>query len=348
MTRPGIGKSCLCFRLAYPGLDNYVENHPSLFALHEFESLEINNSHFLYWGSPLKSYPIKGGEVSVRCHIIEQSVFYQDDTSFPFNHASKPDRVENYIKRITGPIESRGKVSYYSRDDLSLEETASHSKQYYPKGITKISRGFVVVFDVSLSGTDLEKQCKRLEPILQYLAKHKKRFIIAVTKRDRYIESSLEKAYELRTNYRALLVECSSSENLNTEEVLRVLARMVLRTKVSGLSDHIVKYHHAAQHALIDRGAAKRSFVAFMQTKVLDCSERLPSIQLAEEYQECVRCIGADTTGCVFALYVLELYNKKVDNFAGAKEHPDMRQEFLEDFIDHRSDLSDYKSAMQR
>lgn len=344
-TRPGVGKSCMCFRLAYPGFDSFVETHPSLFALHEFESPVINNNHFLYWGSPLKSFPVRGGDVSVRFHIIEQTVFYQDITSLPFNHAiTRPDQVESYIKRIVGPMESKGKVSYYSRDGLAID----YEKKAYPHGITRIPRGFVVTFDVSLLGKDLEMQCMRVEPILQYFIKHKKKFIIAVTKRDCYSMPALEKAYELRKKYRTHLVECSASEDLNTEEVLRILAQIILSKKVSGLSDQVIHYHDAAQHSLIQRGAAKRSFKSYVQKKVQNCDERLSTVQLTEEYKECARWIGAHKTGCIFAQYVLELYNIKVDNYAGAKDNPEMRQEFLDDFVDQRSDIRDYRSYLRR
>ena len=348
-TRPGVGKSCLCFRLAYPGYDNYVNSHPSVFALHEFEGHVINCNHFLYWGSRLKSYPVKGREVSVQFHIIEQTVVYHDVTSLPFNHiTTKPNQVGNYIKRIIGPIESRGKMSYCSRDELAFAEHSGYKEQMYPQGITKIPRGFVVVFDVSLSGSDLEAQCNRLEPILQYLSKHKKKFIIAVTKRDCYVKSSLEKAYELQKNFRTHLVECSSSEDLNTEEVLRILARLILSKKVSGLSDHVVHYHDAAKYSLTKRGAARLSFLSFLKKKVLDCNEKLPSIQLTEEYEKCVQYIGVHMTGGVFAHHVLELYNLKVDSYVGVKENPHLRQEYLEDFSCQRSDLTNWLPALRK
>ena len=47
----GIGKSCLCYRFVHPGIDDYIDEHQSLLALHEFENAVINNVHFLYWGS---------------------------------------------------------------------------------------------------------------------------------------------------------------------------------------------------------------------------------------------------------------------------------------------------------
>jgi len=349
-TRPGVGKSCLCFRLAYPDYDDFVDVHPSLFALHEFESRTINSSHFIYWGSPVKLFPIKGGDCRVKFHLIEQTVFYQDVTSLPFNHSvTKPDHVDNYTKRIVGPIESTGKVSYHSRDAITTGMPGGLASMRYPQGITRVPRGFIVVFDVSMTGKALDMQCKRVEPLLAYLNKHKKKFVIVVTKRDKYSMPSLERAYELRKKYRTHLVESSSLEDLNTEEVFRVLALTVLTKKTSGLSDQVMRYHDAAQHVLLRRTTAKSSFKAYVRKKVMNYDERLSSVQLSEEFKACTRWIGGHRTGCIFALHVLELYNAKVEeSYAGVKEDPDMHSEYLEDFVDQRVDIVAFKVEMKR
>ena len=97
-THSGVGKSCLCYRFVYPGFDDYVDDHQSILALHEFESSAINWDHFLYWGSVFKHFPIKGSKSSshaiIQVHVIEQTVFYQDETSQPFPNCG------NYRKRI--------------------------------------------------------------------------------------------------------------------------------------------------------------------------------------------------------------------------------------------------------
>ena len=347
-TRVGTGKSCLCFRLANPGFDNYVANHPSVFSQHEFDEDVINHNHFLYWGSPFKSYPVKNAEVGVRWHIIEQTVLYEDISQVPFNYSIKPDRLDNYIKRILGSLESSGKMSYYSRDSMLDGLCCGQKRQDYPQGITKKPRGFVVVFDASLSGNDLAYQCKRLEPILQSLTKHRKKFIIVVTKRDRHSLTSLEKAYELRKRYRTHLVECSSWKDLNIEEVLRILTYVVLNKKVSGLSNKVMHYHDAAQYSLIQTSAAKRSYFTFLSKKVLNSDERLSSVEFADEYKELAQWIGVKKTSSQFAQYVLGLYAKKVAHYAGINENPDMLQEYLQEFVERRSDLSNFRSELLR
>ena len=347
-TRPGVGKSCLCFRLAYPGFDNYIDTHPSLLALHEFEHPVINSSHFLYWGSPVKTFPSssKGGEVSVRFHLLEQTVFYQDITSHPFNSITKPDNIEHYIRRVSGPLACSGKHSYDSRDDIC--STGQYTRFQYPTNLTRKPRGFVVVFDVSLADVDLEMQCRRVEPVLDYLCKAKKKVVIAATKRDCHKLMSLQKAHELHKKFRVPLIETSANDSLNTDEILRVVAKHLLGKKVPGLSDQVQKYDEAARQNLMQRGSAKRAFVSFLKKRITDSSETIATILHSEEYKECVKWIGMEYCGSLFAQHILELYNGKVDLYAGVESNPSMRQEFLEDFVDGRFDLDSHKIKLRR
>ena len=345
-TRPGVGKSCLCFRFGYPGFDSYIDAHPSLLALHEFEHPVINSSHFLYWGSPVKTFPGKGGEVSVRFHLLEQTVFYQDVTSQPFNSVTRPDNVDHYIRRVIGPIESPGKHSYYSRDDIC--SMGRYTRFQYPTNLTKKPRGFVVVFDVSLADKELEMQCRRVEPLLEYLCKAKKKVVLAVTKRDCHKLMSLQKAHELHKKYKVSLIETSANDNLNVDEVFRVLVKQILGKKVSGLADQIQKYDEAARHNLIERGSAKRSFTSFLKKRITDSSDTVVTISYSEEYKTCTKVIGFEQCSRLFAQHVLELYNTKVDSYAGVEENPTMRQEFLEDFVDSRYDLDKHKPELRR
>lgn len=346
-TRPGVGKSCLCFRFSYPGHDNYIKCHPSLLALHEFENPVVNHNHFIYWGSPLKAFPVKGGEVRVRFHVIEQTVFYQDITSLPFNIITCPDNLDHYCRRIGGPIESPGKHSYYSRDDIV--STENYVKLQYPQNMTRVARGYVVAFDVSLMGEDFDMQCKRAEHVLNYLSKQKKKFVIAATKRDACKSQTpgLEKVYELQKKYHTIVVETSAHDDLNVNEVFRILAHRLLSKKIQGLSDKVQHYNEAAQQKLLQRGSAKRSFLSFVKKRIQDCDERLPSVQSTEEYKECAMWIGAQQTGRIFAQNAIELYNVKIDRYAGIQENVEMRQEFLEDFVDQRSDLTPYKMDLR-
>jgi len=197
----GIGKSCLCYRFMHPGHDDYIDEHSSLLALHEFENPVINSVHFLYWGSTTKRYSIHGGlkEQRIQFHVIEHTVFYQDVTSHPFKTLTKPDSLEYYIRRATTHIESPGKISYKSRDTISLRH--EYVWQTYPSGISGLPRGFIVVIDVSQNGTDFAKQIVRAERIMEYLLKHRRKFVIVATKRDVFNPASMSRVQHLKKKY---------------------------------------------------------------------------------------------------------------------------------------------------
>ena len=342
----GIGKSCLCYRFIHPGFDDYIEEHQSLLALHEFENAVFNNVHFIYWGSVVKKFPMKNSEkyAPVKFHVIEQTVFYQDVTSQPFTIITKPDSLDHYIKRITGPIESSGKLSYKSRND-----TDGYSrKQQYPSGLSRLARGFMVVLDVSTSDNEFEVQLKRAEQLLDHLMKHKRKYMIVAAKRDNYDLDSLERAHELKRKYRTQLVETSANGNLNVHDAFRILACKTLHKKPHGLSDMVPTYEDAAHHILKAKGHVKRSFQTFLTKRITDSDDRLFSVAGSEEYNDCKMLIGKFETDRLFAVHVLELHNEKISLYAGVSENPDMRQEFLEEFVERRADLTGYSQYLKK
>jgi GTPase SAR1 family protein len=344
-TRPGVGKSCLCFRFSYPGFDRYIDSHPSVLALHEFTSPVINNTHFLYWGSPTKVYQSKGGEIRVRYHILEQTVFYQDITSRPFNALTHPDEVNYYLKRIVGSIESSGKHSYYSRDEIESSET--YKKLQYPPNMSKQMRGYIVVFDISLPETELEMQLKRVMPILEFFTKTKRRFVIAATKRDSYKIMSLEKLRELHRKFHVPLIETSARENLNVDEVFRMLAKQVLGKRAQGLTDQVQSYDEAARFNLHSRGAAKRAFLSYLKKYITNCDDRLDSVTISDQYKKCAELIGKYSVDSLFVHHQLGLYNVRVDSYAGVMDDTDLRREFLEGFVDSRHDLRPFATELR-
>ena len=340
----GIGKSCLCYRFMYPGFDDYVDDHQSLLALHEFENAVFNNVHFLYWGSVVKRFPMKASEkyTQIQFHVVEQTVFYQDVTSQPFTITTKPDSLDHYIKRITGPIESPGKISYKSRNDTDYSQ-----RQQYPSGLSRLPRGFMVVLDVSLAENDFEIQCERAEQLLEHLMKNKGKYIIVATKRDNYDFASLERAYDLESKYRTQLIETSANGNLNVHDAFRLLACKTLHKKSHGLSDNILTYEDAAHSIVVAKRRAKQNFQTFLSQCITDSNLELASLKGNEIYCECKLLIGRFETNQLFAVHVLKLHNEKISSYAGVLENPDMRQEFLEEFVDQRSDLTAYSQYLK-
>ena len=251
----GIGKSCLCCRFLHPDFEDYTEQHDSLLALHEFTSPVINNVHFLYWGTTDRNLRTKTTDrsVPVRFHIIEQTVFYQDETSLPFSSGTKPDSVNQYAKRITGSIECPGKVSYTSRNDIEIQ---SGQKQQYPARLRRLPRGFMVVIDISLEGENFARQLSRVEQILEHLMKQKQRYMIVATKRDECNVESLEQAQKLKRKYRTFLIETSASKNINVGDAFRLAALKALHKKSQGISDSVPEYEDPTLTSMGDRPRA--------------------------------------------------------------------------------------------
>lgn len=253
--RQGIGKSCLCCRFVHPDFEDYTDQHQSLLALHEFTNPVINNVHFLYWGTMDRDLPTKYTEktLPVKFHIIEQTVFYQDETSQPFSNSTTPDSVDQYTKRITGSIECPGKLSYTSRNDIEIQ---CGQKQQYPARLSRLPRGFMVVIDVSLKGDDFTKQLSRVELILEHLMKQKQKYIIVATKRDECNMESLEQAQKLKRKYRTLLIETSASKNINVGDAFRLIAWKFLNKKAQGVSDTVPDYEDPTAPSVTDRPKA--------------------------------------------------------------------------------------------
>lgn len=345
----GVGKSCVCFRFMHPAYDDYIEQHPSLLALHEFESDVIKSQHSLYWGCTTECYPAKGRDVIIQFHVVEQTVFYQDITSQPFTIVTKPDGVEAYSRRVcasSGDV-SAGKLSYKTRDGISLLDD-DYRRQPFPLSASKLPRGFLVVLDVSQEDEAFDRQLERAEQLLEYLHKHKRKFIIVATKRDYFNPNSLEKLYSVRKKYKTQIIETSSSANLNISNAFRLIAHKVLHKKVQGLSDHVTSYEEAAQMALVQKGAERNSFRNFLRKRVLNPDETISELEYSEQCKTSVKALGKFETEKIYAEHVLEVYNGKVGSYPGVLGDAELRVEFLEDFIDQREDLKMYSHNLKR
>jgi len=58
-----------------------------------------------------------------------------------------------------------------------------------------------VVIDVSQNGTDFAKQIVRAERIMEYLLKHRRKFVIIATKRDVFNPASMSRVQHLKKKY---------------------------------------------------------------------------------------------------------------------------------------------------
>ena len=143
-------------------------------------------------------------------------------------------------------------------------------------------------------------------------------------------------------------METSAHGNLNIADTFRVLAAKVLK-KVPSLSDHATSYEEASFNILAGKSSARRSFTDYLTKKVTTSDDRVSAIKGGEEYKECVRMIGKFETNELFSKRLLRLRNKEVERlYVGVHDNPELRQEFLEEYVEERQDLSAYSSTLKQ
>ena len=336
----GVGKSCLCYRFFHPGVDDYIHDHPSILALHEFQSPAVNSGHFLYWGYTQQTLPGRLGkaERTVEIHVVENTVLYRDETSKPFSSggSGKADNIDAYMKRATGRLESPGKVSYWTRDGISLPDT--YRPQRYPTNAGRMKRGFAVVVDLSIGGLAFDAQLQRVNKICQALKN--KTYVLVATKMENADPESLEKLQQTKKKLHADIVPTSASCNYNVNALFRILTEKVLK----GFVEDIPTFEQAAGNSLAFKTSEKRSFKNFTTKWVHSSTERLEDVERTEQYRACKRAVGKFETDLIFALKLLEVRNREMT--VGVNEDPERRREFLEDFIETHLDLGLYLTQL--
>ena len=337
----GVGKSCLCYRFVHPGFDDYIAEHPSLLALHEFESPAINNVHYLYWGSGRQTLPGRLGksERTVDIHVVEHTVLYQDVTSKPFPSGcnGKADNIDAYLKRACGRMEAPGKVSYWTRDGISLPDT--YKPHRFPSNAGSIRRGYVVVVDVSVGGTVFDAQLQRVKKMCQHLKNHT--HMLVATKMESADPESLQKVHQMRKKMHLDFIATSASYNYNIIAVFRILAQKLLKC----VCEDIPTFEKAAENDLAFTTSAKRSFRNFTTKWVQTSDERIEDIERTEQYRACKSAVGKYTTDRIFALKLLEVKNREM--MVGVNDDPERRREFLEDFLDSHQDMFLYRKELK-
>lgn len=337
----GVGKSCLCYRYIHPGYDDYIAEHPSILALHEFESSAINNVHYLYWGSHKQTLPGRLGksERTIDVHVVEHTVLYQDVTSKPFSSGGggKADNIDAYLKRACGRMESPGKISYWTRDGISLPDT--YKPHRYPSHAGSMRRGYVVVVDVSVGGTIFDAQLQRVKKMCQHLKNHP--HILVATKMESAVPESLEKVHQMRKKIHVDFMSTSSFHNYNIAAVFRIISQKVLKC----LCEDIPTFEKAAENDLTLKSSAKRSFRNFTTKWVQTSDERVEDIERTEQYRACKSAVGKYETDRIFAFKLLEVKNREM--LVGVNDDPERRRDYLEDFLDTHPDLFLYSAQLK-
>lgn len=336
----GVGKSCLCYRFLHAGFDNYVSEHPSLLAMHEFESRAVNGVHFIYWGVSKQTWSGKG-EKTVNVHVVENTVFYEDVTSKPFSSFTKPDDLTVYMKTSLGSLESPGKVSYLSRDAIGLPEM--YRPQQYPSNIACMPRGYIVVVDVSVGGTQFDSQLQRATMLCKTLRKKNKKFIIAATKAEKSVSTSLEGIQRLKSKLRTEVVFTSAEYSYNTSVAFRTIVHDILPRKTS--REDIPSFEEAAGLRLAQQTSAKQSFRQFVikWTTSYGDNVNITHIEKTEQYKHCQLQVGEHATKQIFADVLLEKRKREV---LQDEEMAD-KGKILEKYVDDHPDLCAYSKYLK-
>ncbi|BFZ15995.1 hypothetical protein BsWGS_19034 [Bradybaena similaris] len=260
----GVGKSCLCNRFLNQFADNYYQEHISVLSQSDFAGRVINNDHFLYWGSVVKTDD--GNNFTF--HVVEQTEFIDDVSFSPFKTA----RTEMYIKRaVSGKVQSAEKLMYICKDQLGMETDSAYPQVLIPEGKLTID-GFLCCFDVSkVPQRSIEKQVEFVAALLNNALKTKKPVVLATTKADASCQEYVKEAEKLinRKEFKGNvpLVETSAHENINIEAAFMLLAHLIDRTKAK---TKIVPFHDArrSRHELLE--VAKEAYILLLRTNVAD------------------------------------------------------------------------------
>ena len=337
----GVGKSCLCSRFRYSGVDDYVADHPSLLALHEFESQVVSTEPFLYWGPQKVTYPgARGKDIVVTYEVVEHTLFYHDETSQPFSPLKKLLNDREYAKRALVSPDSSRKISYYARDAIGFPD--KYTCLPYPSNVNRLSRGFIIVVDISMDGMEFERQLTAVETIAYEL--RRQTVVIAATKRDCYKESSLRRLNEWANKQKLPIIETSAKDNVNVQDAFRLVASRAL--KKAKIPDTCNDFASATGYQLTLRSRAKKEFKEYLSKRIRSSTVIFETIEKVPEYQRVLEMTGKFATDEILAQHLLEVRNTEISTYPGVEDNPDMRIEMLEEFIDSLIDFVAHQKTL--
>lgn len=346
----GVGKSCLCCRFVYSAVDDYIADHPSLLALHEFESHVVATEPSIYWGKRSLEFQLQGGTCTTKvcCHVVEHTLFYHDETSRPFPGHLKLLHPEDFAKLVARTPESSQKLSYYSRDTIGFPE--SYSCQNYPSSPQRHPRAFVVAVDVSRGGGDFGTQLSAVEVMVGKLKKYP--IVVVATKRDLVNSESLRRLMEWAEKVKLPLVETSAKNNINVVDVFRLAAAKAVqkKEKSKNIPDYILSYADASGRTLTATVRERNTFATYLGRRVKTSQADLSVVDKSEEYKTAAAELGKFATDEIFATHILKVRNEEVSKYAGVSDDVDLKLEFLEEFIEDMciGDLAVHTPAMKK
>ena len=162
----GVGKSSLCARFVNPGLDAYNAVKPgpdeSVLAWMDFVEPEINQDHFVYYGSSARRL---SGNTTAVIHVIEQTEFL-DDAAVGNSAYPVPG---TYLQRATMRyLQSPGKVAYTKRANIGAGIT-SGAKRFPTALSNKGISGYILVYDPTARDNRKQQQLTLLARLAEKL-----------------------------------------------------------------------------------------------------------------------------------------------------------------------------------
>lgn len=323
----GIGKSCLCNRFVRSAADDYHTDHISVLSQSDFNGRVVNNDHWLYWGSVIKS--CDGCDLAF--NVIEQTEFVDDVCFQPF----KSGKTEPYHKRCANTkLVSPEKLMYICKSQLGVER--EYEQRYLPDGKFNVD-GFLCLFDVSeVNGRNIDKQIEMTNLIMLNLIKTRKPVIFVTTKHDEASEVLVAEAERLvnQRDFRGSvpIVETSAQDNININMAFLVCAQLIDKTRAKL---RVPPYFEAYRNHVELLNAASDAYLGLVRSTVLDyrCSWQQVCIKLSHnpEFLQYTYLHGLDKANLVFKNHVKRLHdeciNQKVQIFL--KIFPDVLNEMI-------------------
>lgn len=258
----GVGKSCFCNRFLRSSAGDYQHEHISVLSQSDFNGRVVNNDHWLYWGSVIKS--CEGCDLAF--NVVEQTEFVDDSCFQPF----KSGKIEPYFKRCANTkLVSPEKLMYICKNQLGVER--EYEQRYLPDGKFNVD-GFLCLFDVSeVQGRNIDKQIEITNLILLNLIKTKKPIVFVTTKHDEANEVLVSEAERLinQRDFRGMvpIVETSAQENVNINMAFLVCAQLIDKTRNKF---RIPPYFEAYQDQLESLNAASDAYLRLIRSTVID------------------------------------------------------------------------------
>lgn len=323
----GIGKSCLCNRFVRSPADDYHTDHISVLSQSDFGGRVVNNDHWLYWGSVIKS--CDGYDLAF--NIIEQTEFVDDACFQPF----KSGKTEPYFKRCANTkLVSPEKLMYICKNQLGVER--EYEQRYLPEGKFNVD-GFLCLFDVSeVQGRNIDKQIEMTNLIMLNLIKTRKPIVFVTTKHDEASQLLLVEAERLvnQRDFRGLVptVETSAQENVNINMAFLVCAQLIDKTRAKL---RVPPYFEAHKNHTDLLNAASEAYLGLIRSTVIDyrSSWQQVCIKLSHnpEFLQYTYLHGLDKASLVFKSHLNRLrddyINQRAQNYL--KMLPDILNELI-------------------